>query len=143
MQIVHSSGWGMCTAKIGRKSSISIITKGQKISRAIYGFLNSSKKRTKKPHKFDLRSIFLDFSFVTWKNWGYHNLLLRFSDYYFRFKSDISYIFWRMGSRWKITFEIKPLWTYEFVSSWYFSWLWFNIFFQQLQLHCALYFGAI
>jgi hypothetical protein len=34
---------GMCTAKIGTKSSISIITKGQKISKAIYGVLNFPK----------------------------------------------------------------------------------------------------
>ena len=39
---------GMCTAKIGTKSSISIINKGQKISKVIYGVLNSSKKRKKK-----------------------------------------------------------------------------------------------
>ena len=62
----------------------STITKGQKISKAIYGILNFPKKTNDKTKKIDLtvlwylRSNF--FLFVFWEKWRYHNLLSRFTD---------------------------------------------------------------
>ena len=57
--------------------------KGQKISKAIYGILNFSKKRT----KITILSIFslentqdIDFLSIFWKNWGHHDLPSRLSE---------------------------------------------------------------
>ena len=70
------------------KSKIgNVCYKGQKISKANYGVLNSSKKQTKSEKEFDLKdpkAIFFFFSFVFLKNWGRHKLVSRFFDLWYQ-----------------------------------------------------------
>ena len=74
--------------------------KGQQISKALFGILNSSKKRTDNGKKNMLRAIFC-FSFVFWKIWEFKKMLLMFNYFvayicmYLCFKKNINKLFYK------------------------------------------------